>query len=93
VESLTNNNDLRTVLCYSWGDYGTPPESSHFLMQATLSNHFMKQGAFYPEGGSSEIAHSIIPVVERSGGKVLVRANVSRIMVKAGKAVGVEVIN
>jgi len=53
----------------------------------------MHRGAYYPIGGSSEIAHSIIPTIERSGGAVLVRANVSRIITQSGKAIGVEVLN
>ena len=31
----------------------------------------------YWSGGASEIAHSIIPVIEAAGGQVLVRANVT----------------
>ncbi len=33
VKELTSNKDLQAIFCYSWGDYGTPPEKSHFLMQ------------------------------------------------------------
>lgn len=43
-------------------------------MHASLINHFLYGGA-YPVGGASEIALNIIPVIERAGGKVLVRAN------------------
>lgn len=38
-------------------------------------------GGFYPIGGASEIAFNIIPVIEKNGGKVLVRANVTEILV------------
>ena len=33
VEGLTKNKDLQTVLTYCWGDYGSPPNESHFVMQ------------------------------------------------------------
>jgi all-trans-retinol 13,14-reductase len=46
-----------------------------------LNSHFY-DGGFYPVGGASEIALNIIPVIERSGGKVLVRANVKEILVR-----------
>merc|ERR1711971_1043314 len=40
-------------------------------------------------GGASEIAFNIIPVIEKAGGKVLVRANVREILFKGGKTIGV----
>lgn len=49
-------------------------------MQAILLQHYV-HGGFYPIGGASEIAFNIIPVIEKSGGKVLVRANVTEILV------------
>ena len=76
VRRLTRNKDLQTVMCYAWGDFGTEPSKAAFLMMADLNNHFLKNGAFYPVGGSSEIALNIVPVIERAGGKVLVRADV-----------------
>ena len=33
VTSLIKNKDLQTVLTYCWGDYGSPPHESHFVMQ------------------------------------------------------------
>ena len=49
-------------------------------MHANLVNHFMR-GTFYPVGGASEIAMHLIPVIEKSGGRVLVRAPVKEILV------------
>ena len=43
-------------------------------MHSALLNHFAYASS-YPVGGSSEIAMQIIPVIERSQGRVLVRAN------------------
>jgi all-trans-retinol 13,14-reductase len=51
------------------------------IFKAALNSHFY-DGGFYPVGGASEIALNIIPVIERSGGKVLVRANVKEILVR-----------
>lgn len=57
-------------------------------MQACLMNHFMR-GGYYPRGGASEIAFHMIPVIEAAGGKCLVRAPVSEIVLdKEGKATG-----
>ncbi len=91
VKRLTQNKSLQTVFTYCWGDYGTPPSRSTFTMLAEINNHFQKNGSYYPVGGSSEIAYNVVPVIERSGGKVLVRADVKDIVVENGRAVGVTV--
>lgn len=90
IQELTSDKDLQTVFSYCWGDYGTPPGESHFLMQAALNSHFYS-GGYYPVGGASEIALNIIPVIERAGGKVLVRANVTEIIHNGSKVMGVKV--
>lgn len=62
---------------------GTLPGEGSFSMHSLLANHYL-YGASYPRGGASEIAFHIIPVIEKVGGKVLVRANVSKILVDEG---------
>ena len=67
---------------------GTIPEDASLMLHAALMNHFM-YGCFYPRGGASEIAFHIIPVIENPGGRVLVRAPVSEILIdKEGAACG-----
>ncbi|KAG0715457.1 putative all-trans-retinol 13,14-reductase [Chionoecetes opilio] len=91
VSEVTQNQELRDIFCYCFGDYGTPPSKAGFPMQALLISHFGK-GSSYPVGGASEIAFHIIPVIEAVGGKVLVRAEVSQIMTdSSGVVYGVEV--
>jgi len=91
VWGVTSNQELRDIFCYCFGDYGTSPSKAGFPMQATLLTHFMKT-ASYPIGGASEIAYNIIPVIEEAGGKVLVRAEVTKIVTdKNGAVCGVEV--
>ena len=48
-------------------------------MHSTLASHFAN-GAYYPVGGASEIAFKIIPTIEAAGGRVLVRACVTDII-------------
>jgi len=89
MDEITDNKGLQGALCYSFGDYGTQPREAPLLMQLMLMQHYI-YGGYYPIGGASEIAYSIIPVIEKTGGKVLVRANVKQILVDdSGKAIGV----
>uniref|UniRef100_A0A8C2VCQ0 All-trans-retinol 13,14-reductase n=1 Tax=Chinchilla lanigera TaxID=34839 RepID=A0A8C2VCQ0_CHILA len=70
---------------------GVTPSHSTFAMHAVLVNHYI-QGAYYPRGGSSEIAFHTIPVIQRAGGAVLTKATVQSVLLdSAGKACGVTV--
>jgi len=88
ISSITNNKELIKVLTAQYGDYGLPPKQSSFAMHASVVKHYFKGGSF-PIGGSSQIIKTIDPVIEKSGGKILVRAGVKKIIVKNNVAIGV----
>jgi all-trans-retinol 13,14-reductase len=92
LESITTNRKLQGVLTYHYGDYGEPPERGAFAVNALIASHY-RSGAYYPKGGPLVIAERIIHVIERWGGKVLVRAPVSSILIdnKTNRAYGVQV--
>ncbi|XP_077475780.1 all-trans-retinol 13,14-reductase-like [Stigmatopora argus] len=90
MSRLTKNKDLKALSAYLF--YGVPPKQSSFLINALLLHHY-KRGAYYPRGGASEFAFHIIPVIQKAGGTVLVRAAVERIILnQQGKACGVTVL-
>ena len=73
---------------YSCTFKGLPPSQLGIVGYLALMNHYSK-GAFYPLGGPSEIAFQIIPIIERYGGRVLVDAQVTKILTdQTGKANG-----
>ncbi|NXP03530.1 RETST reductase, partial [Thinocorus orbignyianus] len=91
VEGLTSNPDLRAVLSYIFPTYGVVPSKASFSMHSILVNHFLC-GAWYPRGGAGEIAFHTIPVIRKTGGNVLAKARVQKILLDSqGKACGVSV--
>lgn len=88
LEELTDDQRLIAVLTAQFGDYGLPPAQSSFAMHALVASHYFR-GGYYPVGGSGVIAESIIPVIERAGGLVLINAEVAEVVVADGRAVGV----
>ena len=58
-------------------------------MHASVVKHYFKGGSF-PVGGSSQIVKTIDPVIENSGGQIVVRAEVKKVIIVKNKAVGVE---
>ena len=89
LRELTDDEMLIAVLTGQWGDSGVCPKDSSFIIHSLIARHYLN-GAFYPVGGASTIAQTIIPVVQRTGGEVFTYANVQEILVNGGKVQGVK---
>lgn len=88
VNGLTQDEKLRTLFCAQWGYYGSPPSRSSFAIQALVVKHF-QWGGYYPVGGSGRIADTMLRTVAEAGGWTRIRADVDRIIIENGAAVGV----
>jgi all-trans-retinol 13,14-reductase len=88
-DRLFKSPKLKGILEGQWGYYGLTPKYSSFYIHAATTKHFWS-GAYYPEGTSKTIADSIIDVVINSGGEVLCRAKVARVIVEKKVVKGVE---
>uniref|UniRef100_A0A0P5SB31 All-trans-retinol 13,14-reductase n=1 Tax=Daphnia magna TaxID=35525 RepID=A0A0P5SB31_9CRUS len=93
IESHVKNKDLQFLLSYSTAGFLAPPSRVCLSTMALLHVHCCEYGSCYPVGGASEMPYRIVPVIERSGGRVLMKANVSQILTEGGKVVGVRVGN
>ena len=92
LKSITSNEELIKVLTGQYGDYGLPPKESSFFMHATLVKHYFSGGSF-PIGGSGQIVETITPIIEKSGGIILINADVKTVLVENNKAIGVKMID
>ncbi len=88
LQSLGASPELQGVLAAQYGDYGLPPKQSSFAIHATVAKHYL-DGGNYPVGGASAIANTIAPTIEQAGGRIVVAADVERVIVESGRAVGV----
>jgi all-trans-retinol 13,14-reductase len=88
LKGITNNEQLIAVLTGQWGDSGVPPKRSSFMIHSLIARHYLN-GGYYPVGGASKIAESIIPQIQSSGGEVFTYAEVKKIIIEQGRAVGV----
>jgi all-trans-retinol 13,14-reductase len=91
LDAHVRDERLRAVLGARWGDYGLPPSRSAFLAHAVITRHY-HEGAHYPVGTARGIAEGAQGVIEAGGGAVRVRAEVERILVEGGRAVGVRLV-
>lgn len=92
LRSLTSNEKLISVLCAQCGNYGLTPRRSSFAIHALIVGHYL-EGGCVPVGGSANILKTILPGIEKSGGEVLVNAEVERILIENNTAVGVQMKN
>ena len=88
LSDLTANPELIAVLTGQWGDMGLPPKRSSFVVQAMIAKHYL-HGGYYPVGGASRIADTILPKIRAAGGEVFTYARVAQILLREGRARGV----
>ncbi len=91
AEALTAIDDpqLRAVLGARWGDYGSAPQTAPLLEHALVIAAY-DSGAYYPLGGPSRFAQTMLPVIEAAGGQLRLQADVKRIVLTQGRASAVE---
>ena len=92
LKSITKNKDLIALLCCKFATHDNIPTESMFFFHA-ISVKCYFNGSYYPVGGLPEIIKNIIPVIESSGGRVLVNQGVKNIIFKNGKAIGIKTEN
>ncbi len=86
---ITENRTLIRDLTGQWADYGLPPETSSFAMNAMVAEHYFG-GASYPSGGAGSIALCIHPVIKEPGGEIVLGAEVAGLNVHRGRLIGVK---
>lgn len=87
LRRFTSNKHLIAMLSTTWVASGTPPDRVSYLMVA--GTHVNNNPMGFPIGGSREIAKSIIPVIQKSGGELFTYAKVEEVLISNGKALGV----
>jgi all-trans-retinol 13,14-reductase len=92
AEELAKIDDplLRAVLGARWADYGAPPAQAPLVVHALVTGVY-NAGSYYPVGGPSRFAQTLVPVIEAAGGEVRLNADVKRIVTHEGRACGVEI--
>jgi all-trans-retinol 13,14-reductase len=83
---------LAQFLCGQYGDYGLLPSKASFFIHSAVVMHYINGGCF-PIGGTGEIARHIIPTIQKSGGKVSMQANVTKLLLEENNVRGVLIDN
>eukprot|EP01006_Ploeotia_vitrea_P024483 TRINITY_DN57296_c0_g1_i1.p1 TRINITY_DN57296_c0_g1~~TRINITY_DN57296_c0_g1_i1.p1 ORF type:complete len:632 (+),score=354.05 TRINITY_DN57296_c0_g1_i1:39-1934(+) len=91
LDGVTDNAELKALVMGNIGDIGHIPAECPWTQAIGVPFYYAKSGGWYPIGGPSRIAKAIVPVIERAGGRVLVKAMVEQILIddKTNTAYGV----
>ncbi|MCC6807938.1 MAG: NAD(P)/FAD-dependent oxidoreductase [Deltaproteobacteria bacterium] len=89
LDTCTKNPRLYAVLCGPHMDYAVAPSRVSAPLHCGLIAHYLYTGACYPKGGGQVIADRLSEAIEAKGGKIMLRATVTKILVEDGRAVGV----
>ena len=92
VKELLNkhlkNEKLKALVFANWGYYGLPPSKLNVLGVAAHIDYSM-EGGYYPKGGNQVVPDAFMKVLRQNYGEILFGSEVSTIIVKNGKAIGV----
>lgn len=84
------DSKLRLLLAADCPHWGSPPSRTSFVFDSMLRlSYFL--GNYYPRGGSQAFADELARCLEARGGHVLTSAEARRILVREGRATGVEI--
>jgi phytoene dehydrogenase-like protein len=78
LASYFRNPLLRNAFAGPGGDLGVPPGKASALSSVLLLTHYLK-GAYYPEGGSGAMRDAMVAGIEKAGGVLRTKAEVTRI--------------
>ena len=90
IRQRVTDSRLADVLVGNLPLYAAEPGRTPFSTHAFIMD-FYNQSAFRVAGGSDHIAAALKCVIERNGGKVMVRSKVTEIVCDESKAVGVTI--
>ncbi len=89
IDSCVSDPVLRAVLAGQCGNHALPPSRVPLAVHAMMASHYF-DGGWYPRGGAKMIPQAHIRELRAHGGAIRVRSRVSKVLVEAGRAVGVE---
>jgi beta-carotene ketolase (CrtO type) len=89
LDEWFESEQVKAPIAWLAGQLGTPPSQIGTSVTTSLLEICHRSGVHRPQGGSGMLPQAMARSVEHYGGTVLVNAEVSKILVEDGTAVGV----
>jgi ferredoxin--NADP+ reductase len=89
IKACGLSSQAAAMLTPQFGAYGCPPSRAPVVLHAGFMDYFIKDGGWYPKGGSQEIVAHLLDVIQTHGGSVRTGVTVKQILVEGGRVKGV----
>jgi all-trans-retinol 13,14-reductase len=89
LDACIHDPILKGILSGQCGNHGLAPSEVSLPLHAAMSSHYF-DGAYYPRGGAKRISAAYIKALRKHGSMLRTRERVVRIIVRGGRAHGVE---
>jgi len=90
LDAHVRDERIQAIISTLWSYIGLIPSEASAFLYARMWASFHLGGCYYIEGGGQELSDAFVRVVESHGGRVVLRAEVTRIETEGGRVVGVE---
>lgn len=80
---------LKAILLGNIGYYGDDPYDVSLLFYAIAQTGYFRYGGAYIQGGSHQLPDALADIINENNGEILTQEEVTEIIMKHGKAVGV----
>lgn len=88
LDGFTKDPWLRAILSIQAGDHGMAPSRAPTALHAGLQGYYFNGGC-YPRGGGHHIPETLVRHIEAHRGKVVLKTEVTEVLVEDGRALGV----
>jgi prolycopene isomerase len=89
-ERQIHDPQLRAILAQSWPYLGLPPSQVPAFLYLYIIGSYYKYGSYYIKGTSQSLSNALSQVIKDAGGEVILKAEVTEILLNNNRAVGVK---
>ncbi|HHT9132188.1 MAG TPA: phytoene desaturase family protein [Candidatus Tripitaka californicus] len=90
LDSFFEDEELKRTLAGQWGYLGTPPEEVSSIGMCQMLINYLRDGAYYPRGGTQNFANGLAKNFTESGGEALLSTMAEEILMDGRKVMGVK---
>ena len=93
LDAFFKNDELKMILAGQWGYIGLPPTQASAIAMCQMMINYLKDGAFFPAGGTQEFANAIFKKFIDFGGHVMLSSKVEKILLNDNSVRGIKLQN
>ena len=90
LDTFFENEELKIVLSGQWGYIGLPPAQASALAMCQMLINYLKDGAFFPQGGTQEFANAICKKFIDFGGHIMLSSKAEKILLDGRTIAGIK---